>query len=507
MFSLSSANEAILKLLQGEIPQPIPLDDSDKDDDTRRLLETVNSLIGCLSDTRDFLISLSEGRLDVVPPKRNFLISPFKHLQANLRHLVWQTQQVARGDFNQRVDFLGEFSVAFNSMIDSLREKLLVEKALEKSHEALRASEETFSKSFFLSPDAVSISLLIDGMFVSVNKGFKQIFGYQEEEIIGKTSLELNMWDNPEDWNRLVEELKAEGIVVNFEAHFRTKNGDIRIGLLSASIIELNGAPHILNITRDITDYKRLERERIEMERKAHAHKLESLAVMAGGIAHDFNNQLAVVLGNLELALMDRALDPETRLSIEKAVTSAKQSAELARQMQIYAGRTFYYPVDLDLNEFLNRNPSLLKLCVSSAVTLNLRIYDKLPMIKGDADQIQRLIVNIMVNASEAIGDNAGDVILTTGVIDCDEAYLSRSRLEKKPEPGRFVFLEVTDTGCGMDIDTQHRLFDPFFSTKFTGRGLGLAEVMGIVKGHRGAIIVESEPGKGTIIRVLFPVQ
>ena len=161
--------------------------------------------------------------------------------------------------------------------------------------------------------------------------------------------------------------------------------------------------------------------------------------------------------------------------------------------------------MDLDLNELLEKNRSLLKLGVPGHVTLNLAIGDRLPHIKGDADQIQRLVRNILVNASEAIGDNDGEVRLSTGVVDCDETYLSQSRLEEKPEPGLFIFLEVSDTGCGMDAETLHRLFDPFFTTKFLGRGLGMAETLGIVKGHHGALIVVSQIGKGTTIRVLFP--
>jgi CheY-like chemotaxis protein len=164
-----------------------------------------------------------------------------------------------------------------------------------------------------------------------------------------------------------------------------------------------------------------------------------------------------------------------------------------------------YFPVDIDLNELLNRDPALLKSTVSKYGALNFETSSTLPIIKGDAEQLQRLVMNILVNASEAIADKDGNVTLGTGVMDCDAAYLSRSRLEEKPEPGRFVFLEVSDTGCGMDVATQHKLFDPFFSTKFTGRGLGMAEVMGTIKGHQGAIIVESEVGKGTTVRVLFP--
>ena len=155
----------------------------------------------------------------------------------------------------------------------------------------------------------------------------------------------------------------------------------------------------------------------------------------------------------------------------------------------------------------LNTNPTPLKLRTSKHVTLNLESHNELPLIKGDSDQIQCLITNVLLNASEASEDRDSKIRLSTGVIDCDETYMSRSRLEEKPDPGRFVFLEVTDTGCGMDADTQRRLFDPFFSTKFWGRGLGMAEVMGIAKGHHGAIIVDSGVGKGTTIRVLFPVS
>jgi nitrogen-specific signal transduction histidine kinase/CheY-like chemotaxis protein len=251
-----------------------------------------------------------------------------------------------------------------------------------------------------------------------------------------------------------------------------------------------------------------LEEERLEMEHKLlQAQKLEGLAVMAGGIAHDFNNQLTAVLGNLELALMDRALEPKARQNIENAITAAKRSAELSRQMQIYAGNALHLPVDLDLNELAHKNEELLKSAVSKTTTLHFEIDKGLPFICGDADQIQLIITNLIMNASEAIGDKDGDVTLTTGVMDCDEAYLGRSRLEGKPEPGRFVFLEVTDPGCGMGPETLHRLFDPFFTTKFWGRGLGMATVLGITKGHHGAIIVDSEVGKGTTIRVLFPAS
>ncbi len=163
--------------------------------------------------------------------------------------------------------------------------------------------------------------------------------------------------------------------------------------------------------------------------------------------------------------------------------------------------------MDLDLNELLNKNRDLLKLGVSDHVTLLLEMGDTLLPIKGDADQIQRLVMNILINASEAIWDKDGEVTIRTGVMDCGAEYLNHSHPPEHPEPGQFIFLEVADTGEGMDAQTQYLLFDPFFSTKFSGRGLGMAEVIGIVKAHHGAIIVDSKVGGGTIIRVLFPVQ
>jgi signal transduction histidine kinase len=293
---------------------------------------------------------------------------------------------------------------------------------------------------------------------------------------------------------------------VSFVIPHRLANGEIRTVEVHFSPIEQNGQIVLFSIVHDITDRKLLENERMEMQRKLlHAQKLESLGIMAGGIAHDFNSQLAVVLGNLELAIPELPPASEAKADIMNAIKAAKRSAELSRQMLVYSGSAFYLPNDIHLNELLYKNKSLLQSSVSKHVTLNLEIGDALPPINGDRDQIQSLVMNILVNASEAIGDQDGEVTIRTGVMDCDEAYLRRSSLEEQPEPSRFVFLEVRDTGCGMDSDTQDKLLDPFFTTKFWGRGIGMAEARGIVKGHRGAIIVDRKVGKGTTIRVLFP--
>ncbi len=349
---------------------------------------------------------------------------------------------------------------------------------------------------------------------VSANDSFYRMFGVTSEETQGNLLYDLGdrQWDIPRLHELLEEILPEKAEVRDFEVdHVFPEIGHKILFLNARQVIRgwgEEGRKLILLAIEDITDRKRLEKERLEIQHKLlEAQKLQSLAVMAGGIAHDFNNQLAAVLGNLELALMNRALDPKARQKIENAITAAKRSAELSHQMQTYSGNTLRVFIYLDLNELAHKKEDLLKSAVSKTTTLHFEICKGLAFIRGDADQIQLIITNLIMNASEGIGDKDGYVTLTTGVMYCDEAYLGRSRLEEKPEPGRFVFLEVTDTGCGMDAETQRRIFDPFYSTKFWGRGLGMAEVIGIIKGHLGAIIVDSEVGKGTKIRVLFPAS
>ena len=292
-----------------------------------------------------------------------------------------------------------------------------------------------------------------------------------------------------------------EALVSHIHYTIMTFSGIWLIGLFG-----MFGARNV--IKRNISERERADEERLESERKLlHAQKLESLGTMAGGIAHDFNNLLMGVLGNLELALTDPDLVPATRRNIEKATQASERSAELSRQMLIYSGSGFHNPTDLDLAVLCHKSEDLLKSNIPKTTSLNFKIDKDHLAIRGDAEQIQRVITHLVINASEAIGAAEGEVTLRTGVMECDAAYLGRSRLEDKPEPGRFVFLEVTDTGCGMDDNTLHRLFEPFFTTKFWGRGLGMAEVIGIVKGHDGAIIVDSQVGMGTTIRVLFPAM
>ncbi|HPO17194.1 MAG TPA: PAS domain S-box protein [Candidatus Hydrogenedentes bacterium] len=257
----------------------------------------------------------------------------------------------------------------------------------------------------------------------------------------------------------------------------------------------------------DITDRKRAEEERINLERQIqHAQKLESLGVLAGGIAHDFNNLLASIMGNADLALMELPQDTTARGSIDLIVTTAQRAADLAKQMLAYSGKGQFLVESLDLSSVVNEMAHLLSVSVSKKAAVKYQLGDRLPKVQADATQVRQIIMNLITNASEALGDATGTITISTGSTHCDLAYLRAARIrDNSLQEGRYVYLEVEDTGCGMDKNTLECMFDPFFSTKFTGRGLGLSAVVGIVRGHKGTIEVHSEQNQGTRFRVLFP--
>jgi len=260
-------------------------------------------------------------------------------------------------------------------------------------------------------------------------------------------------------------------------------------------------------VLSNLEDRRRAEQDRMELERQIlHARKQESLGLMAGGVAHDFNNSLQAILGNLELAQSNVPPDSKPARFLLKAVEATEKSAKLSAQMLAYTGLKFFWPETINLNALLTDLADAMRATLSGAKTLHLQLQNGVPSIQGDSLQLQRLVTNLVSNAAEAIDDKGGDIWLTTGEMYCDEGYLDQSFIVTRPAPGRFAIVEVRDSGSGMDKETQQKLFDPFFTSKSFGRGLGMPEVMGIVKGHNGAIMVESEVGKGTTIRVLFPV-
>jgi PAS domain S-box-containing protein len=242
-----------------------------------------------------------------------------------------------------------------------------------------------------------------------------------------------------------------------------------------------------------------------------HVQKLESIGVLAGGIAHDFNNLLHVVLGNADIALSRLPARSPAREPLEEVVRATIRAADLTRQMLAYSGKGAFMVRHLDLSQEVRDMATLLRTAISKQASLVWELTPNLPAVNADATQIRQIVMNLITNASDALDDTGGTIALRTGIIRAEELDDAQFGISVEPDESPpsaehpYVYLEVTDTGTGMTPDTLHRIFDPFFSTKFAGRGLGLAAVMGIVRSHKGLIRIRTEPGRGTSFRVLFP--
>ena len=253
---------------------------------------------------------------------------------------------------------------------------------------------------------------------------------------------------------------------------------------------------------------KEAEAERHHLEAQLqHAQKLESLGVLAGGIAHDFNNILMGIIGNAGLAMMELPSGSpagECIMHIEKA---SQHAAELTTQLLAYSGKGAFSLRPVNLTQIIEDMMHLIETAVSKRAFLTVRLSPDLPEIDGDAGQLRQVVLNLVTNASDAVEAAGGNIRVATGVMKADQAYLATTYLQDDLGEGQYIFLEVADTGCGIERKIQGRIFDPFFSTKFPGRGLGLAAVLGIARAHRAAIKVDSAQGEGTVFRVLFPCR
>ena len=236
-----------------------------------------------------------------------------------------------------------------------------------------------------------------------------------------------------------------------------------------------------------------------------HTQRLESLGVLAGGIAHDFNNILTAIMGFASLALPRIPESSGARANIEDVISAARNAAQLTQQMLAYSGRGKFMIEPVNLSRLIEDAARLIATLVTKKATLELKLAADLPAVEGDAAQLRQVLINLLTNVSDALGERPGTIRVSTGTQYFREGELASVRLNGSLPGGRYVFVEVFDTGCGMDPGMLAKIFDPFFTTKFTGRGLGLAAVHGIVRGHKGTLQVQSEPGGGTVFRVLFP--
>jgi len=261
-----------------------------------------------------------------------------------------------------------------------------------------------------------------------------------------------------------------------------------------------------LREAEDRAERKKAEDERARLEAQLqHAQKLESLGLLAGGIAHDFNNLLTAIMGQADLALSKLPPDAPGKEHVEMVARTAESATALTHQMLAYTGRAKYVKGPVDINSFVHGVAEMLKVSVSKKALLEYDFTRDRVYADADVAQLQQVVMNLITNASDAIGDNGGTVRLTTGVTRVDRKFILNHELSADIREGEYASITVSDTGIGMDAATRKKIFDPFFTTKFTGRGLGLSAVLGIVRGHNGGIVVESEPGRGTKFTALLP--
>jgi signal transduction histidine kinase/CheY-like chemotaxis protein len=299
-----------------------------------------------------------------------------------------------------------------------------------------------------------------------------------------------------------------EGETQEVEGRIVTRDGEVRWlrVLVTGARSPVDGKLRVLGAVRDVTEAQRAEEERRRLEAQMlEAQKLESLGILAGGIAHDFNNLLAVILGNQNLAMSDAEEGSRLAKQLDRIRSAGKHAQALANQMLAYSGKAAVSLKPFDLSGLVEEMRELLEASTSKKCRLEISLDRDRTVVEGDPSQLRQVIMNLVTNASEALQDRAGRVTVSTGLVAADAAYLARSFGGGDFAEGKYVYLEVSDTGQGMDEEISLRIFEPYFSTKFAGRGLGLASVLGIVRGHRGAIKLVTEPGEGTTFRVLLP--
>jgi PAS domain S-box-containing protein len=344
----------------------------------------------------------------------------------------------------------------------------------------------------------------LHGKVLYINPAGRKMVGLARDAVLDTMS--FADFHDSETCQRLAEDIIPKTIeqgIYEEQFDFIDRNGDsIPTACTIMSLPDEQGLPdRTAVIARDLRDEIALQRQ-VE-----HGQRLESLGVLAGGIAHDFNNILTAILGNAALAELKIDQPQETAKYLHSIVKSSERAASLCKQMLAYSGKGKFIVKPLNLSNMVEDITKLLKVSIARNVTIDIKLAEQLPAVDIDESQIQQVIMNLVINASDAIGDSDGTITIETGVMHTDHSSWRTSFMQDDMPQGHYVFLEVTDDGCGMDEKVLLHIFDPFFTTKFTGRGLGLSAVLGIIRGHQGTLKVDSKPGFGTSFRMLLPIS
>ncbi|MEW5742272.1 MAG: ATP-binding protein [Myxococcota bacterium] len=367
-----------------------------------------------------------------------------------------------------------------------------------------QAEEDRFRLMFERSADAI---LLLDtgtNRFVEYNQATLDMLRCSREELRELHPSELSPPSQPdgrpsfEKANEMIATAVAQGSHRFEWIHKSPHRGDFPVEVLLTPI-QTSSSPMLLVVWRDITERKQSE------EALRQAQKLESLGVLAGGIAHDFNNLLAVIAGNVALVRRSVPKEHEALQYVSQVESAVFRAAELTRQMLAYGGKGAFVIEPVDVSRTVQEIADLLRVSIPRRVRMSVDLAEGLPTVRADRAQLQQVVMNLVTNAAEAVGDAPGDISLKTDTREVDAAQLARDFAGQEMRPGPFVVLTVRDTGHGMAPEVLSRIFDPFFTTKQQGRGLGLSALRGIVRAHRGGLKIDSAPGRGTCFEVFLP--
>ncbi|MEM7243765.1 MAG: response regulator [Acidobacteriota bacterium] len=377
----------------------------------------------------------------------------------------------------------------------------------QEEHERLRAERDELRDFFDEAPDMFVSVNADDGRVLDCNSTLLKVLGRSRDDVVGAPVTDIYHPTSIGDAQAAFRAFLEHGEAQASSLFLLQPTGEpLPISLRVSAVRDETGR---IVRSRSICRDTRLENEVAALKLEARvqeAQRFESLAVLAGGIAHDFNNLLVGILGNAGLALMSVPAESPVRGILQDIEVTAQRAAELTRQMLAYSGKGRFVVEELDLSRLVEEMSHLIEVAVSRKVVLRLDLGEPGIMISADATQVRQVVMNLITNGSEAIGERSGIVSIRTGVVEANEAYLADMIRGPESQPGYFAYLEVSDTGIGMSPEVVERMFDPFYSTKHEGHGLGLAAMLGIVKGHQGAIRVYSETGNGTTIRVLLPL-
>ena len=357
---------------------------------------------------------------------------------------------------------------------------------------------------FDLLPLPVSVSQLPEAVFVDVNRAFVETFDLPREEILGRTSVEIGIDLGAEARERIQRELQEHGQVSNIEVPLTLRGRGARVLRVDVRHFEVRGQRYSVQMTFDVTEQRRNQAALVDSEEQLRtAQKLEAVGRLAGGVAHDFNNMLSVVLANADFGLEAVRKGDPLYVDLTEIRGAAERAAGLTRQLLAFSRRQILEPEVLSLNHVIKGIEGMLRRLIGEDIAVTLDLAKELANVRADPGQIEQVIMNLAVNARDAM-PRGGRLVLATTNTDVDPAWGATHGLP----PGRFVVMSVRDTGVGMDAATRQRIFEPFFTTKEKGKGtgLGLSTVYGIVTQSGGHIRVESEPGRGATFRIYLPL-